>query len=97
MCVITVDNLFRTGTKFQVIGSELLRNFIEWFVKVKNQLLPAKLHHQSILVLYKNDFSVIDNANTIRHLLGLLDVVRRQYDGDARVAQASYDLPHILP
>src|SRR5205085_8864237 len=36
------------------------------------------------------------DADAIRHLLGFLDVVRGEDDGDAGAAQAAYDLPHVL-
>ena len=38
---------------------------------------------------------LVDDADPVGHLLGFLDVVRRQDDGDAGCAQRAHDLPHV--
>ena len=60
------------------------------------QLLLAELLHQVGLVLDQDDLALVDDADAVGHLLGLLDVVRGQDDGDAGGAQRAHHLPHVL-
>jgi hypothetical protein len=64
---------------------------------VQDQLLLAQHAHELGLVLHQDDLAVVDHADPVGHLLGLLDVVRGQDDGDAAVAQVAHQLPHLAP
>jgi hypothetical protein len=57
------------------------------FLQMQRQLLLAELLHQLGLVLDQDDLALVDDADAVGHLLGFLDVVRGQDDGDAGGAQ----------
>ena len=55
----------------------------------------AELSHQPSLVLDQDDAAPVDDADAVGHLLGLLDVMRRQDHGDALFAQPAHQRPHV--
>ncbi len=59
-------------------------------LQVQGQLLLAELLHQRGLLLDQDQLALVDHADAVGHLLGLLDVVGGQDDGDAagRAARA---------
>src|SRR3546814_19118291 len=61
-----------------------------------SDLLLAELGHQRGLVFDQHDFAVVDDADAIGHLLGFLDVVRGENNGDAAFTQRAYHLPHVV-
>ena len=68
---------------------------VERLLQLQRQLLLAELAHQLGLVLDQDDLALVDDADAVGHLLGLLDVVGGQDDGDAAVAQRAHQLPHV--
>ena len=56
--------------------------------------LPS-LRISTCLVLDQDELALVDHADAVGHLLGLLDVVRGQDDGDAALAQRAHHLPHV--
>ena len=68
---------------------------VERLLQLQRQLLLAELAHQLGLVLDQDELALVDDADAIGHLLGLFDVVRGEDDGDAALAQASHQLPHV--
>ena len=59
------------------------------------QLLLAELFHQRGLVIHHHQLALVDHADAVGHLLGLLDVMGGENDGDAIGAQAPHHLPHV--
>ena len=57
-------------------------------LQLQGQLLLAELAHQHVLVLDHDQLALADHADAVGHLLGLLDVVRGQDDGDAAARAA---------
>ena len=64
-------------------------------VQVQAQFLAAQLAHQLRLVFHQYQLAAIDDADAVGHLLGFLDVMRGQDDGDAAGAQLTHHLPHV--
>ena len=62
-------------------------------LQLQRQLLLAELAHQLGLLLDQDQLALVDDADAVGHLLGLLDVVRGEDDGDAAVAQRAHHLP----
>ena len=62
----------------------------------QHELLLAELAHQLGLLLDEDQLALGDDADAVGHLLGFLDVVRGQDDGDAGGAQLAHHLPHVL-
>src|SRR5262245_58823076 len=71
----------------QAMRSKRSRNSVEPLLEVKRQLLPAQLAHQLGFVLDQDELALIDDADAVGDLLGLLDVMGGENDGDARAAQ----------
>src|SRR3546814_17605002 len=61
-----------------------------------SDLLLAELGHQRGLVFDQHDFAVVDDADAIGHLLGFLDVVRGENNGEAAFTPRAYHLPHVV-
>ena len=55
----------------------------------------AELLHQRGLLLDQDQLALVDDADAVGHLLGLLDVVGGEDDGDAALAQPAHQLPHV--
>ena len=51
--------------------------------QVQRELLLAELLHQRGLLLDHDQLALVDHADAVGHLLGLVDVVRGEDDGDA--------------
>ena len=66
-------------------------------LQVQRQLLLAELLHQDVLVLDQDDLALADHPDPVGHLLGLLDVMGGQDDGDAVLAQRADHVPHVAP
>ena len=64
-------------------------------LQVQRQLLLAELLHQLGLLLDHDQLALVDHADAVGHLLGLVDVVGGQDDGDAAFAQAPHQRPHV--
>ena len=62
---------------------------------MQRELLLAELLHERGLLLDHDQLALADDADAVGHLLGLVDVVRGEDDGDARVAQAPHQRPHV--
>ena len=60
------------------------------------EAVALELGHQRLLLLHQQYLPVVDDADAVGDLLSLLDVMRRQDDGDAGGAQALDELPHVL-
>ena len=71
------------------------RDFVHRLLELQGQLLATELLHQGVLFFDHDQLAVVDHADAVRHLFGFFDVVRRQNDGDAVVAQPPHQLPHI--
>ena len=55
----------------------------------------AELAHEPGLVLDQDDAALVDDADPVGHLLGLLDIVGGEDHGDALVAQPAHERPHV--
>ena len=64
-------------------------------LEVQRELLLAELAHQRRLFLDHDQLALVHDADAVGHLLGLVDVVRGQDDGDAALAQAPHQRPHV--
>ena len=73
------------------------RDGSEHFLQLERQHLLAELAHELGLLLDQDDLPLADHADALGHQLGLLDVMRGQDDGHARIAQEADHLPHVLP
>ena len=78
------------------MGRERRGDRVEPILQHQRQLLLAELVHERSLVLDQDDFALVDHADSIGHLLGLFNVMRRENDGDAGGAQRIDGLPHRL-
>ena len=79
-----------TGTKIvKAFGREGLE-------QVQGQELLAELPHQHRLLLHHDELAFVHYTDAIGHLLGLIEIMRRQDDGDAGRAQGAHDVPHVL-
>ena len=95
--VVGEDELASAVGKLQRIGGERLGDRVERALQLERQLLLAELAHQRRLVLDQDELALVDDADAVGHLLGLLDVVGGQDDGDAVVAHRAHQLPHVAP
>ncbi len=60
-----------------------------------HKLLP-ELAHERGLLLDEDEPAVIDDADAIGHFLCFVDIVCRQDDRDAGIAQLAHDFPHTF-
>ena len=81
--------------EFERPAGELLGQRRQRFVQRERQTTLAEFAHQDRLVLDQQDPAVVDDADPVRHLLGLLDVMCGQDDGDALGAQPAHQRPHV--
>src|ERR1700685_4044790 len=81
--------------QFQREASERCGHLRQRLLQLQWQLLLAELAHESAFLFDDDQLAAADYADAIRHLFGLLDVVSREDDGDAIVAQAAHHLPHV--
>ena len=78
------------GQIAQVAGDRLQRQ-----LEVNRQVPLAQLLHQDVLVLNQDDLALGDDPDPVGHLLGLLDIVGGEDDGDASGPQGPDHLPHV--
>jgi hypothetical protein len=71
------------------------RHGIEFLLQLQRQLLLAQLAHQRGFRFDEDELTVVDHTDGVGELLGFLDVMRRQNDGDAGLAQLLDELPHV--
>ena len=64
---------------------------------MQRELLLAELAHQRGFLLDQDQLAAIDHADAVGHLLGFLDVMRGEDDGDARLTHRPHQAPHVLP
>src|SRR5690606_8181919 len=93
--VVDIGELMAVPRKLQRETGEALRNTLERLLEMQRHLLLAELLHQRRLFLDQDEAALVDDRDPVGHLLGLLDVVGGQDDGDAGIAQAPDDLPHV--
>ena len=60
---------------------------------VMRQLLLVELADQGLLAVAGDDAAAVDDRDPVAELLGLLEIVRGQHDGDA----AAVELLHVGP
>ena len=65
-------------------------------MQVERELFLAELAHQLVLFFDQDELALVDDADPVGHFLRLLDVVRREDDGDAGGLKGANDLPHVL-
>ncbi len=94
--VVGVGQFLAAAGQVQIVGGERGRDRIESLAQFERQLLLAELAHQLGLVLDQDDLAVVDDADPVGHVLGFLDVMRGEDDGDAGGAQFAHQLPHVL-
>ena len=94
--VIGVDQLAPSSASASACGASAGGTAASGSLQLERQLLLAELAHQLGLVLDQDDLALVDHADAVGHLLGFLDVVRGQDDGDAGGAQPAHHLPHVL-
>ena len=94
--VIGEHQVGAVGRQHHRVPCERGRHGIQPLLQMQDQLLLAELAHQLGLVLDQNDLAFVDDADAVGHLLGFLDVMRGQDDGDAGGAQIAHHLPHVL-
>ncbi len=94
--VVVIGQLRAIGIELETISVELPGNFGKPLFEIQNELFFAELSHQLVLLLDQDDFAVVDDADTVGKLLGFLDVMRRQDDRHARLAQGPDDIPKVL-
>ncbi len=96
LAVIGVDQFLAVRRQRQPVRGERGRDRVDAVVQFERQLLLAELVHQLGLVLDQDDLALVDDADAVGHLLGFLDVMRGEDDGDAGRAQRAHELPHVL-
>ena len=77
------------------MAGELGRNGVELLLQLQRQLLLAELAHQLGLVLDQDELALVDDADAVGHLLGFLDVVGGEDDGDAASRAARAPRSHM--
>src|SRR5690606_28243159 len=92
-----VDQRRAVARQLELAMRELRRNALERMLQMQSELLAAELAHQRLLVLHENDLAFVDDADSIGHLFGFLDVVCRKNDGDPAFSKRSHHLPHVAP
>ena len=97
LCVVGIDQLAAAIGERQMMAVELGRNDGERVMQLEGELLLAELVHQLVLVLDEDQLALVDHADAIGHVLGLVDVMRGEDDGHAGIAQVPDRLPHLLP
>src|SRR5262249_28457850 len=82
LAIVGVDELVTIRHEHQIMACKLGRKRIELLMQLQGQLLLAELVHELDLVLDENDVALGDHPDAVGHVLGLLDVVRSEDDGD---------------
>ena len=90
-----VEQFVAVGLERQVPFGELGRDRLHHLGEVQGQLLAAELLHQGRLLLDQDQLALADHADPVGHLLGLLDIMGGEDDGDAALAEAPDQLPHV--
>src|SRR6202000_3094669 len=90
-----IDQVPAIGLELQGPGLQFRRNPLQRRLQMQRQLFLAELFHEFGLVFNQHEVALVDDADSVRHLLGLLDVVSRQYDGDASLSQTPHQVPHV--
>ena len=94
--VVGEDQLLPPSASVSGCAASVGRHRVELLLQMQDQLLLAELAHQLGLVLDQDDLAFVDHADAVGHVLGFLDVMRGQDDGDAGGAQVAHHLPHVL-
>ena len=94
--VVGVDQLAPAIGEREVERRQRLGDRVERLRQLQRELLLAELAHQLGLLLDQDELALVDDADAVGHLLGFLDVVRGEDDGDAGGAQRAHHLPHVL-
>src|SRR5262249_28843885 len=81
--VVGVDQLAAAIGERQMVAVEFGRNGSDRVMELQCELLLAELVHQLALVLDEDQLALVDDADTIGHVLGLVDVMRGEDDGHA--------------
>ena len=81
--------------EFERPAGEFLGQRRQRLVQRQRQAPFAELAHQRRFIVDQHDPAVVDDADPVRHLLGLLDVMGGQDDGDALGAQPPDQRPHV--
>src|ERR1700675_1235038 len=93
--VCRVYKIHALGLEFEIPGTQFGGDSIERCLQMQGQLLLAEFFHQFLLVLDQHQCAFVDDADSVGHFLGLLDVMGGQDDGDAFGAQAAYQCAHV--
>src|SRR5205814_5686101 len=85
--IVRIRQLGAAVCELKVIRAEWRRKLRQRLLQLQRQPLLAKLLHQLDLVLHEDDRASADHADSVGHLFGLVDVMRRQDDRHSGVSQ----------
>src|SRR5262249_41710318 len=85
--VIGEDELAAAIGDIEAVGAEPRGYGPDRLGELERELLLAELAHELVLVLDQNELALRDDPDAVGHLLRFLDVVGRQDDRDAALAQ----------
>src|SRR5688500_7390372 len=83
MRVEDVFKLVSASIQFDGPIREPGRNARHRLEEVQRELLLAELPHEDGFLLHHDQLALVDDADAVGHLLGLVDVMRGENDGDA--------------
>jgi hypothetical protein len=89
--VVGVDELVALRRQLEPVGGEPVGHRRERRLQLQGQSLLAELAHELGLVLDQDQLALVDHADPVGHLLGLLDVVGGQDDGDAGRSERAHE------
>ena len=90
-----VDEALALGLQPQRPVGERGRDRLDRLLHDDAQSPFAELAHQRGGLLDQHEAAAVDHAHAVRHLLGFLDIMRGEDDGDAAIPQPTHELPHV--
>ena len=94
--VVIIGDLASILGEDEVVGRQRRRDRLNLVLQLERQAFAAEFLHQLGLVLDQDDLALVDDADPVRHLLGFVDVMGGEDDGDAGGLQRSHHFPHAL-